>query len=190
MNKIAGRAPVPRLVSAVIIQAEWLSAWRYTNGMYPPKVGDNEIRTLIRDLTVDGKLPTGAGLRAALAERYGSRGGVTRIYRLLAAETARLGSVPRSPIGIGLVEQENRNLREQLQLARQREDAHQAYWTRQVTELRQRVQNLEPLVQQPTADAVSGAVRQEVQGAGVRAGQLEVMVRTFGPAAGRPKTGD
>jgi hypothetical protein len=154
--------------------------------MYPPKVEDKEVLTVIRDLSVGGTLPSGAAVRAALARRYRSRGGVTRIYRLLAGERARRGTTPLSAVGAGLLEQENRNLRELLQHQRQREDAHQTYWNRQVGLLRERVSALEPLVQQAAARGeVTEALRQEVQGTEIRAGQLEVQLRAFGPAANR-----
>jgi len=116
--------------------------------MHPPKVEDPEVQALIRELTVGGALPSGAAVRAELARRYGSRGGVTRMYRLLAAERAQHGSSALSSIGVRLLEQENRNLRELLRQQRQREDAHQAHWNRQVGELRERVRALEALVQQ------------------------------------------
>jgi hypothetical protein len=154
--------------------------------MYPPKVEDKEVLTVIRDLSVGGALPSGAAVRAALARRYGSRGGVTRIYRLLADERTRRGTTALSSVGAALLEQENRNLRELLQHQRQREDAHQAYWNREVGRLRERVSALEPVVQQAAARGdVTEALKQDVQGAETRAGQLEVQLRAFGPAANR-----
>jgi Plasmid replication region DNA-binding N-term len=165
--------------------------------MYPPKVADQEIRSVIRALTHAGKLPSGVAVRDALASRYGSPGGVARIYRLLDAETALLRgtpgtavpmSGPMAAVGIGLLEQEIRNLREQLRHVREREDAHQAHWSREVNQLRQRVQALEPLVKNATAGPAGDALRREVEAAEVRAGQLDVQLRVFGPAAGRPTT--
>src|SRR5580658_8617435 len=157
--------------------------------MYPPKVEDQDVQAVIRDLAVNGQLPSRAAVRAVLAERYGSRGGVTRIYRLLASERARIGGKALSSIGLGLVEQENRNLRELLKHQRQREDAHQAHWEREVGQLRERVRGLEQLVHQAVASAgVTDSVKREVEGAEIRAGQLEVQLRAFGPAAGRGKS--
>jgi hypothetical protein len=154
--------------------------------MYPPKVEDQEVQTLIRDLAAGGQLPSGAAVRAALSQRYGSRGGVARIYRLLAQERMRVGGTALSPIGIGLVEQENRNLRELLKHQHQREDAHQAHWDREVGQLRDRVRALEALVQQAAANGdVTESVKREVEGAGTRAEQLEVQLRAFGPSTGR-----
>jgi hypothetical protein len=158
--------------------------------MYPPKVSDEAVLGLIRELTELGRLPSGAVVRSALARRFRSRGGVTRIYRLLARERVRLDSKSPSNISTRLLEQENRNLREQLTAARQRDDAHQAHWNREVGQLRARVDALESAVLSASpAGEVSEALRQQVQQAEVRAGQLEVQIRTFGPAANRGKTG-
>jgi hypothetical protein len=157
--------------------------------MYPPKVEDQQIKGVIRELTVDGRPPSGAAVRVALASRYGSRGGVTRIYRLLANERERQGGTTLSPVGLGLLEQENRNLRELLQHQRQREDAHQAHWNREVGQLRERVRVLEALVQQAVAAGdLSETLKREVEGAEIRSGQLEVQLRAFGPAAGRGRS--
>jgi hypothetical protein len=158
--------------------------------MYPPKVTDEQVQRVIRELGARGELPSGNAVREALAEQYRSRGGVARIYRLLAGERARLGRTPLSPVGAGLLEVENRNLREQLKQAREREDAHQVYWSREVGQLRERVRTLETLVNQAAvAGEVTEALRREVQGADTRAGQLDVQIRTFGPAAGRNNHG-
>jgi hypothetical protein len=157
--------------------------------MYPPKVEDQAVQSVIRDLAAHGPLPSGAAVRAALAERFGSRGGVTRIYRLLANEHARAGGKTLSPIGLGLMEQENRNLRELLTHQRQREDAHQTHWDREVGQLRERVRALEELVHRAVAGGgVTESLKREVEGADTRAGQLEVQLRAFGPATGRDKS--
>ncbi len=159
--------------------------------MYPPKATDEQIRHLIRELSAAGQLPSGAALRAALQRQYRSRGGVARIYRLLDEERARRGSSSLSAIGVGLLEQENRNLREQLKHARQREDAHQVHWNREIGQLRERVQALESLVQQAAASGgISEGLAQQVERAETRAGQLDLQLRVFGPAAGRNKSSE
>jgi len=138
--------------------------------MYPPKVTDEEVHQLIRELADDGQLPSGAAVRDALQRHYPCRGGVTRIYRLLASECARRGSVPVSAIGIGLLALENRNLREQLKHAREREDTHRVYWNREVGQLRERVQSLELRMKQAVASGQFGeALHQDVQAAETRA---------------------
>jgi hypothetical protein len=154
--------------------------------MYPPKIDDDKIRSMIRDLSRAGKPPSGAALRDELEARYGSRGGVSRIYRLLATETRGSASQAPGPIATRLLEQEVRNLRELLDQVRQREDAHQAYWNREVGRLRERVSALEPLVQEAAARGeVTESLKREVQGADTRGGQLEVQLRAFGPAEKR-----
>ena len=158
--------------------------------MYPPKVRDQVVQSIIRDLSIGGRLPSGAAVRTVLAQRFGSRGGVARIYRLLAKERERRAGTALSPITAGLLEQENSNLREQLKAARQREDAHQAHWTREVGRLRERLETLESRVRQAERAGEAGeALLSQVQEADTRVGQLEVQIRTFGPAAYRGPTG-
>ena len=152
--------------------------------MYPPKATDEQVRQLIRDLTVNGEAPSGNYLRAVLAERYHSRGGVRRIYRLLAAETADAERTAASALTARLLEQEIRNLRDQLRQARERGEAHQAYWTRQVGDLQRQVEALAGKIEQAGAGQGSEAVHRELQDLEVRAGRLEIGIRTFGPAAG------
>jgi hypothetical protein len=158
--------------------------------MYPPKISDEAVLAVIRELMGVGPMPSGAAVRVTLEQRYQSRGGVARIYRLLASEKARLGSTTLSPIGAALLDQENRNLRELLRQHRQREDAHQAHWNREVGQLQQRVRVLESLVRQAVAAGdVTETLRRAVEGAESRVGQIEVLLRAFGPAAGRSNTG-
>jgi hypothetical protein len=148
--------------------------------MYPPKVQDEQIRALIRELSADGKPPSGAAVRAALASRYGSRGGVARIYRLLAGEYPRATQGPWDAVRLGLLEVEVRNLRDQLQLARQREHAHQAHWTRRVGQLLDHVSALHTSVSQAAATGViSEALVRELQAAELEAGQLSTLIRAF-----------
>jgi hypothetical protein len=157
--------------------------------VYPPKVTDDAVLSLIRELAGQGTLPSGAQLRLTLRQRYQACGGVARIYRLLAGEKARRGTTGLSSISIGLLEQENRNLREQLQVTRQREDAQQAHWNQAVGQLRARVEALEVLVRQAAASGdVNASLRRDVQEAEIRTGQLEVGIRIFGPASNRQRS--
>jgi phage protein D len=172
-------------------EAESVPLARYTYPMYPPKVTDDQVQSLIRELSVDGTLPSGGAVRRALAHRYGSRGGVARIYRLLSSRRPSESPTHVPAIGVRLLELENRNLRDQLQQARERENTHQAYWTRQVRELREQVGALESSVQRAAISGqVSAALEKEAQDAETRTGQLEVMLRAFGPAAGKPESAD
>ena len=154
--------------------------------MYPPKVQDEDVRHVIRDLMIDGRLPSGAAVRAEIGKRFKSRGGVARIYRLLAAQRPPqvLDHSTLSPAGVRLLQLENQNLREQLQQAGERERAHQAYWTREVRQLWEHVGALEALVTQAAnSGEISAALTQRVQAAELRAGRLDVLIRAFGPAA-------
>jgi hypothetical protein len=158
--------------------------------MYPPKVTDQAISSLIRELSSNTELPSGAAVREVLQLRYGSRGGVARVYRLLANERSRLGSTALSSIESRLQEQENRSLREQLQALRQREDAQQLYWARQVAQLRERVASLETLVQQAASTGpITAELRHDIDQTATRSDQLGVMIRAFGPASHRGGSG-
>jgi hypothetical protein len=157
-----------------------------SGAMYPPKITDEKIRSVIRELTAAGKPPSGAGLRRELTKRYGSRGGVARIYQLLSAETQGVVRAAPGPIESRRLEQEVANLRELLKQVREREDAQQVYWSRQVGRLTEQIEALEPLVQDAAANGqVPVGLRQDVQKAEVGAGQLAVLLRAFGPSSGR-----
>ena len=159
--------------------------------MYPPKATDAQVHSLIRELSANGKLPSGSAVRRALAQRYGSRGGVARIYRLLSGGRAGEAAAEVPTVVSRLLEFENRTLRDQMQQGRQRENSHQAYWEREVEQLRERVRALEASVQSVAIPgALSEALLREVNGAETRAGQLEVALRAFGPAAGRADSGE
>lgn len=141
--------------------------------MYPPRASDADVRVVIAELTVGRTLPSGVAVRAALAARFGSRGGVARIYRLLSRERVRLEPAPE-PGSVGALEAELRAVREKLARAEQREDAHQARWAEEVDRLRQQIANLEPLARQALAarDSVE-LLRHQLQAAQLRAATLE-----------------
>ena len=143
--------------------------------MYPAHVSDHDIQLLIRELSRDNQLPSGAELRTAMQQRFGSRGGVTRIYRLLAS--ARAKSAPPPPPNIaemGRLQTELRNLREALQLADHREQAHQSRWALEVDRLRQQLATLEPLaLQAKTALDTAELLRRQLHAAYVRIAALE-----------------
>jgi hypothetical protein len=114
--------------------------------MHPPHVTDQDIKLLISELTVGDRPPSGARLRAALHERFGSRGGVSRIYRLL-ADAHQKQSVPQNIArgDVGRLHHELETLREALKLADYREQTHQSRWAMEVDRLRQQVATMEPL---------------------------------------------
>jgi hypothetical protein len=118
--------------------------------MYPPKVQNAEVRALIRALAVGSHLPSGATVRAALADRYGSRGGVARIYRLLSEERHRCTPAkPLPPDGsLEALQAEVVELRGKLGRSELREEAHQDRWAAEVDGLRLKVAALEPLAHQ------------------------------------------
>lgn len=146
--------------------------------MFPPKVSDQQIRSLIAELSRGGRPPSGVVLRRALAERYGSRGGVSRIYTLLSAER-RPPAIPlraqaAPPEDAASMQVELHSLREQLQLARERGEADQSRWAHEIDRLRLKVAQLEPLAQQSqmlreTADLL----RHRLQAADVKLGHME-----------------
>ena len=62
--------------------------------MRPPLLSDESIHNAIRELAADGERVTGVAVRKLLAARYGARGGVARIYRLVhEAQRSPRGSV-------------------------------------------------------------------------------------------------
>ena len=75
-------------------QAESFPLPSYIPRVYRPHVTDHDIQLLIRELTEADRLPSGAKLGTALHQRFGSRGGVKRIYRLLPNAHAARNSPP------------------------------------------------------------------------------------------------
>jgi hypothetical protein len=127
-----------------------LSALRYTATVHPPRIGDGEIRALIRELAADKALPSGASLRATMFTRFGTRGGVARVYRLL--EFERSQSNPPVPTGsTELLEQELRSAQSRAERAEQREEVHQSRWAEDLDRLRRKIAALEPLAHQARA---------------------------------------
>jgi hypothetical protein len=107
--------------------------------MYPARVSDAHIRAIIAELTVGSVLPSGAAVRAVLAARFNSRGGVARIYRLLSGERTRLQAGLEAG-SVQALQAQLLTLRERLARAEQREDAHQARWAEEVDRLRRQTQ--------------------------------------------------
>lgn len=101
------------------------------------KLTDAQVRGVIADLRDRQERVTGATLRRELQDRYGSPGGVSRIYRLLRE------SPPVDPVRVAAVEQEILETRERAERAEAREEAHQRRWAADVDRLRQRVRELE-----------------------------------------------
>jgi hypothetical protein len=141
--------------------------------MYPPRVRTDDVKGMIRELTFAGVPPSGAALRRALTARFGSPGGVSRIYRLLAQERAQLK--PADAVSqVEDLKRELRALREKLVRAEQREDAHQELWAQEVDRLRLKVNSLESAAR---GDRIAGErdllLLHQLQAAELRAAALE-----------------
>lgn len=161
-------------------------AFRFNGQVYPPKVTDSQVRTLIREMSATGSRPTGAALRAALAERYGSRGGVSRIYRLLADATRTVAAAPAvapaaaPAAGASASVTEGSQLealRAELALAVAREESHQGRWAMEIDRLRQALAAAEPLAHEARHLRSSGELlRQQLQAAERRISELEEQI--------------
>jgi polyhydroxyalkanoate synthesis regulator phasin len=146
--------------------------------MYPPHVNDQDIKLLIRELTIDERLPSGAKLRAVLHARFGCRGGVSRVYRLLsAARTVRPAPPTSSTRDVGKLDSEVQKLKEALALAEYREQTHQTRWAMEVDRLRQQVAALEPLaLKMKAALDTADLLRHQLHAAHVRITTLEQQI--------------
>jgi hypothetical protein len=128
---------------------------------------------VIDELSLEECLPSGALLRAVLKERFGSPGGVSRIYRLL-SEARRKQTPPRALEAAEVLERDLKVMRERAERSERREEAHQARWAVEVDQLRQKVGTYEPLVLQARAALESvGLMRRQLQAAEVRIAVLE-----------------
>ena len=176
-----------RQQNALTSQAETFPLPAYTADlMYPPHVSDLQIKHLISELTVGNRLPSGASLRTALKKRFGSRGGVTRVYRLLAQTRAATQPSLRPPADATKVEHELTALREAATLSQHREEAHQARWALEVDRLRQRLLELEPLALHAKA-AIENAelLRRQLHAAHMRISVLEQQLLESSPNSSR-----
>ena len=156
-------------------------------GMYPPHVTDDEIRTVIRELAVGEQLPSGALLRAVLKQRFGSPGGVSRIYRLLSKADVKQ-SVVRTIDAGEVLERELQVMRERAERAEKREEAHQSRWAVEVDQLRLKVKAFEPLAQQAQKALESdGLLRRQLQAAEARIAMLEQQLIEANARAGEKR---
>jgi len=112
--------------------------------MRPPLVSEELVRAAIREVAADGRRVTGVAVRAVLARRYGTRGGVARVYRLVRDATRpRLDAAPGPPGSSGQSRESREAAIERANLAEHREQAHQARWAREVDALRARLADAE-----------------------------------------------
>ncbi len=151
--------------------------------MQPTRVSTSDVRAMIRALTVNDVLPSGAALRAALAERCGSRGGTARIYRVLAEERERRKPAP-DPSSAEELTRQLEAMRLRAQLAEAREEAHQRRWAQEIDRLRQQVSALEPLARQARlANETLDWLRRQLQSAEQRASLFEQQLHALTRAA-------
>lgn len=107
--------------------------------MRPPILTEQSIRAAIRELGTSGERITGVAVRELLLARYGARGGVTRIYRVL--NESRTEERERSSRGSGepAVSRSDESREAALaraDLAEHRERTHQERWARETDALR------------------------------------------------------
>jgi DNA repair exonuclease SbcCD ATPase subunit len=111
----------------------------------PPRLPDAAILKLLQELRSQHAVVTGTLLRAELERRFGTRGGVSRIYRLLDQATApRAAPAPSSPAPPAAPDPQSELAAalERARLAEHREEAHQARWAGEIHQLRERVRAL------------------------------------------------
>ncbi len=110
--------------------------------MRPPLVTEQAIRTAVREVAARGGRVTGVAVRALLLKRHGTRGGVSRVYRLIEEvrgeqreSATRRGQAPRSA---DTTESREAAI-ERANLAEHRERTHQERWARETDALRARL---------------------------------------------------
>jgi len=111
----------------------------------PPRLPDAAILALIEEMRGQHAVLTGTTLRAELARRYGFRGGVSRIYRLLKTSTAPQPAPLRSPPSRSAdadLQSELAAALERARLAEYREETHQSRWAGEIHQLREQLQLL------------------------------------------------
>jgi hypothetical protein len=154
-----------------------------------PRIRTVEVQTVIRELTVGSTLPAGAVVRRALESRFGARGGVARIYRILGDERRRLIPVAE-PGSVEVLQRELAAMRERAERAEVREEAHQSHWAGEVDRLRMKLQALEPQSIQGRRDREgTELLRHQLRAAEQRAARLEeqllAVLAPSGPSVAR-----
>jgi hypothetical protein len=117
--------------------------------MRPPLLTEESIRAAIREITASGERVTGVAVRSLLAARYGARGGVARVYRLVhESQRAPRGAAAPRP-GAAVTSDESREAAiARADLAEQRERVHQQRWARETDALRTRLAAAEQAVRE------------------------------------------
>jgi hypothetical protein len=143
----------------------------------PPIVTEQSIRAAVRELGARGKRVTGVAVRNLLAQRYGARGGVGRIYRLLEQvrteereRAAQRGSEPQASV----TDESRESAIARADLAEHRERVHQERWARETDALRARLAVAEQAARDADAAARRiGELAQALASAQARIAQLE-----------------
>jgi hypothetical protein len=124
--------------------------------MRPPLLTEESIRAAIREVAASGERVTGVAVRSLLATRYGARGGVARVYRLVhEAERAPRGPVLAAAAGRVASDESRGAAIARADLAEERERVHQQRWARETDGLRTRLAAAEQAVR----DAETGKLR-------------------------------
>ncbi len=115
--------------------------------MRPPLLTEESIRAAIREVTASGERVTGVAVRNLLAARYGARGGVARVYRLV-HESQRAPRGAALPLtGTPTSSDDSREAAiARADLAEERERVHQQRWARETDALRTRLAAAEQTV--------------------------------------------
>jgi hypothetical protein len=117
--------------------------------MRPPLLSEESIRAAIRELDASGERVTGVAVRALLAARYGARGGVARIYRLVHEAARATRAMPMPRVGARTASDESREAAiARADLAEERERVHQERWARETDALRTRLAKAEEVVRE------------------------------------------
>ena len=114
-------------------------------GMRPPILSEQSIRAAIRELGSSGDRITGVAVRELLLARYGARGGVARIYRVLneSRSEERERRTRTGEPAASRSEESRETAVARADLAEHRERAHQERWARETDALRARLATAE-----------------------------------------------
>ena len=108
--------------------------------MRPPLLTEDSIRAAIRDVAAGGGRVTGVAVRRLLADRFGARGGVARIYRVIhgTRRDTSDGAPPQSLRSATASDESREAAIARADLAEHRERVHQERWARDTDALRRR----------------------------------------------------
>jgi hypothetical protein len=151
--------------------------------MRPPLLSEDSIRAAIRELAASGGRVTGVAVRNLLAARYGARGGVARIYRLVrdAQRAPRDPPLPR-PGAPAASDESRESALARAALAEERERVHQERWARETDALRTRLARAE----EAARDAEVAKLRVADLGRALASAQLRIAALERALAAGSP----